>query len=86
MINNHPCNICNANDSQLDSDATQSAISAGGSAASTASREAATATTGSGSSGASASGSGTSSGDSGAIQTAAPFMLGAAGLAFAALL
>ena len=72
---------------QLGSDVTQSAESAGGSAASTASREAATATTGgAGSNSASSSGSGTSSGDSGAIQTAAPFMLGAAGIAFAALL
>jgi hypothetical protein len=81
-----PCQCIILTDSQLGSDVSQSAISAGGSAASTASQEAATAVGTSSRGSASQSGSGTSTGNSGAYQTAAPFMLGAAGLAFAALL
>jgi hypothetical protein len=85
-MNHKRCQLITLTNFQLGSDVSQSAISAGGSAASTASQEAATAVGTSSRGSASQSASGTSSGDSGSYQTAAPFMLGAAGLAFAALL
>lgn len=68
---------------QLGSEVSASATAAGSSAGNSASEAAATSEGGDSSE---QTGSETETGDSGAYQTAAPFMLGAAGMAFAALL